>query len=137
VNVELLLQELDRAGYRGPSASSATTSKATPRQISAVRSPLGDVSSPHPSLLLPMNLNPTISAGRAFVCAAALIATATLIAAPIDEVYKLGPDSQVQPGVPTGAVTPWEQLPSQAYPGTLHDFCVYVPARSRRASPRP
>ena len=76
-----------------------------------------------------MNLNPTISAGRAFVCAAALIATATLIAAPIDEVYKLGPDSQVQPGVPTGTVTPWEQLPSQAYPGTQHTYWVYVPAQ--------
>jgi enterochelin esterase family protein len=35
----------------------------------------------------------------------------------------------VQPGVPRGTVTPWEQLPSQAYPGTLHDFCVYVPAQ--------
>jgi enterochelin esterase family protein len=82
-----------------------------------------------------MNLNPTISAARAFVCAAALIATATLSAAPIDEVYKLGPDSQVQPGVPTGAVTPWEQLPSQAYPGTLHDFCVYVPAQYKAGQP--
>jgi enterochelin esterase family protein len=26
-------------------------------------------------------------------------------------------------------VTDWEKLPSQAYPGTLHDFCVYVPAQ--------
>ena len=53
----------------------------------------------------------------------------------IDEVYKLGPDSQVQPGVPTGTVTPWEQLPSQAYPGTLHDFCVYVPAQYKAGQP--
>jgi enterochelin esterase family protein len=31
--------------------------------------------------------------------------------------------------VPRGTVTDWEKLPSQAYPGTLHDFCVYVPAQ--------
>jgi enterochelin esterase family protein len=48
---------------------------------------------------------------------------------PLNQVYQLGPDSMVQPGVPRGTVTPWEQLPSQAYPGTLHDFCVYVPAQ--------
>jgi len=47
----------------------------------------------------------------------------------LNQVYQLGPDSMVQPGVPQGTVTPWEQLPSLAYPGTLHDFCVYVPAQ--------
>lgn len=47
----------------------------------------------------------------------------------IGDVYLLGPDSEVHAGVPQGKVTGWEQLPSQAYPGTLHDFCVYVPAQ--------
>jgi enterochelin esterase family protein len=50
-------------------------------------------------------------------------------AAPADDVYVLGPDSEAHPGVPQGKVTAWEKLPSQAYPGTLHDFCVYVPAQ--------
>ncbi|MCX6953692.1 MAG: alpha/beta hydrolase-fold protein [Verrucomicrobia bacterium] len=56
-------------------------------------------------------------------------------AAPLDDVYKLGPDSQVQPGVPQGRVTEWTKLPSEAYPGTLHDYCVYVPAQYDPATP--
>jgi enterochelin esterase family protein len=49
--------------------------------------------------------------------------------------YHLGPDSEPQPGVPQGTVTAWEKLPSQAYPGTLHDFCVYVPAQYDAKTP--
>ncbi|MEO7413452.1 MAG: alpha/beta hydrolase-fold protein, partial [Opitutaceae bacterium] len=60
---------------------------------------------------------------------------ASTSAAPTDDVYKLGPDSAPQPGVPQGKVTEWEKLPSQAYPGTLHDFCVYVPAQYDPAKP--
>ena len=56
-------------------------------------------------------------------------------AAPTDDVYKLGPDSTQQPGVPQGKMTEWSQLPSQAYPGTLHDYCVYVPAQYDSAKP--
>lgn len=63
-----------------------------------------------------------------FLLAAGLIA-GPAGAAPTDEVYLLGPDSEAHPGVPQGKVTEWEQLTSQAYPGTLHDFCVYVPAQ--------
>jgi predicted alpha/beta superfamily hydrolase len=48
---------------------------------------------------------------------------------PADDLYTLGPDSEPHAGVPQGTVTPWVMLPSQAYPGTLHDFCVYVPAQ--------
>jgi enterochelin esterase family protein len=59
----------------------------------------------------------------------AALAPALRAADPLNDVYLLGPDSAPQPGVPQGTVTPWEQLPSQAYPGTLHDFCVYVPAQ--------
>jgi enterochelin esterase-like enzyme len=61
--------------------------------------------------------------------AAAALLAAAVCAAPTDDVYKLGPDSLVQPGVPQGTVTAWTQLPSEAYPGTLHDYCVYVPAQ--------
>ena len=66
---------------------------------------------------------------------AALFGTLPLGAAPVDDAYKLGPDSQAQEGVPQGKVTDWEKLPSQAYPGTLHDFCVYVPAQYDPAKP--
>jgi predicted alpha/beta superfamily hydrolase len=55
-------------------------------------------------------------------------------AATINDVYLLGPDSAAQPGVPQGKVTAWETLPSEAYPGTLHDFCVYVPAQYNPAA---
>lgn len=56
-------------------------------------------------------------------------------AAPTDDVYKLGPDSLTQAGVPLGRVSAWTRLPSEAYPGTLHDYCVYVPAQYDRAKP--
>jgi predicted alpha/beta superfamily hydrolase len=62
--------------------------------------------------------------------------SAVFAAAPtINDVYLLGPDSDERPDVPQGAVTAWEQLPSEAYPGTLHDFCVYVPAQYSAATP--
>jgi enterochelin esterase family protein len=63
------------------------------------------------------------------------ILTAAVIAAPTDDVYRLGPDSEQQPGVPQGKVSEWMQLPSEAYPGTLHDYCVYVPAQYDAAKP--
>jgi enterochelin esterase family protein len=56
-------------------------------------------------------------------------------AATISDVYLLGPDSVAHPGVPHGKLTDWERLPSKAYPGTLHDFCVYVPAQYDPAAP--
>jgi enterochelin esterase family protein len=58
-----------------------------------------------------------------------------VLAAPTDDVYRLGPDSEPQPAVPQGKVTEWAQLPSEAYPGTLHDYCVYVPAQYDLAKP--
>ena len=72
-----------------------------------------------------------LTARRASASSLAFFALAlgALRAAPTDDVYKLGPDSLPQPGVPQGKVTDWAQLPSQAYPGTLHDYCVYVPAQ--------
>lgn len=59
-----------------------------------------------------------------------LVFTAIATAAPQDEQYVLGPDSQVQAGVPQGKVT---QMPawtnSKIYPGTTRDWWVYVPAQ--------
>jgi enterochelin esterase-like enzyme len=62
-------------------------------------------------------------------CALFAFVVAAASAAPTDDVYKLGPDSEPHPGVPSGKVTEWAKLPSEAYPGTLHDYCVYVPAQ--------
>ena len=67
----------------------------------------------------------------------ALLALAVLSAsaAPLDDLYKHSPDSLPQPGVPQGKVSEWRKLPSEAYPGTLHDYCVYVPAQYDAAKP--
>jgi len=84
-------------------------------------------------------MTPTMKrALRAFLsCAVVLLVLAAgrPAAAQTDALYHLGPDSVPQPGVPQGTVTAWEKLPSQAYPGTLHDFCVYVPAQYDKATP--
>jgi enterochelin esterase-like enzyme len=56
-------------------------------------------------------------------------------ASPNDLIYVLGPDSAPQPGVPQGKVGEWEKLPSNVFPGTLHDFCIYVPAQYDPAKP--
>lgn len=74
--------------------------------------------------------------GRAILAALAL-ALASGSAAPAvagDEVYKLGPDSQVQTDVPEGKVTTsvWE---SQVFPGTTRRYSVYVPAQYDGSQP--
>ena len=48
-------------------------------------------------------------------------------AAAIDD-YTLGPDSQVQAGVPKGEVTKYSWT-SQIFPGTVRDYWIYVPAQ--------
>ncbi|MDB6005876.1 MAG: esterase, partial [Prosthecobacter sp.] len=57
-------------------------------------------------------------------------------AAPQDDQYVLGPDSQVKEGVPQGKVT---QMPawanSKIYPGTTRDWWVYVPAQYKAETP--
>ena len=51
-----------------------------------------------------------------------------------DEVYKLGPDSQRQEGVPQGKVTEhvWK---SEIFPGTIRRYWTYVPAQYDGSSP--
>jgi sugar lactone lactonase YvrE/predicted esterase len=51
--------------------------------------------------------------------------------------YPLGPDSQPQPGVPKGAVTKYKLPPGRFYPGTPHNYAIYVPARYTPAKPAP
>src|SRR5258705_10808271 len=43
--------------------------------------------------------------------------------------YSLGPDSQPQDGVPKGTVTKHVLAAGVFYPGTPHDYAVYVPAQ--------
>ena len=43
--------------------------------------------------------------------------------------YSLGPDSQPQDGVPKGTVTKHVLAAGRFYPGTPHDYSVYVPAQ--------
>ena len=54
-------------------------------------------------------------------------------AAAIDD-YTLGPDSQVQPGVPKGEVTK-HSWTSQIFPGTVRDYWVYVPKQYDATKP--
>ena len=54
---------------------------------------------------------------------------------PVD--YSLGPDSQTQPGVPTGSVTKHVLPPGRLFPGTPHNYQVYVPAQYDRSRPIP
>ena len=46
-----------------------------------------------------------------------------------DTLYRLGPDSLEQPGVPKGEIRGPFTLPSMAYPGTQHTYWVYVPSQ--------
>jgi len=65
---------------------------------------------------------------------ALLLLTAPLLTA---QTYPLGPDSQPQPGVPAGAVTKYVLPPGRFYPGTPHNYSVYVPAQYDPAKPTP
>jgi sugar lactone lactonase YvrE/enterochelin esterase-like enzyme len=49
----------------------------------------------------------------------------------------LGPDSQVQPGIPTGDVIKSEFDQSKVYPGTWREYWVYIPKQLDRAKPAP
>ena len=52
-----------------------------------------------------------------------------------DALYRLGPDSLEQEGVPKGDIRGPFTLPSAAYPGTQHTYWVYVPAQYTPAEP--
>ena len=48
-----------------------------------------------------------------------------------------GPDSQVQPGTPTGDVIKAEFDQSKVFPGTWREYWVYIPKQLDRAKPAP
>ena len=61
--------------------------------------------------------------------------SASLSAAPLDDVYKLGPDSMYQPGVPKGKIVGPTTLPSKVFPNTTRNYWVYVPAQYDAQTP--
>lgn len=71
--------------------------------------------------------------GTALLSVALLASSAH--AAPTDDVYLLGPDSQPQEGVPQGKVIGPLTLASQVFPDTTRHYWVYVPAQYDPAKP--
>lgn len=61
--------------------------------------------------------------------AVAVLAAPVLRAASTDDVYRLGPDSAPQDGVPTGQVIGPLTLASQVFTNTTRHYWVYVPAQ--------
>lgn len=51
--------------------------------------------------------------------------------------YELGPDSQPKENVPKGVVTRYTLAPGKYFPGTPHNYSVYVPAKYDAAKPAP
>jgi enterochelin esterase family protein len=73
---------------------------------------------------------------RVMMVSVLLACASVLMAAPLDDVYKLGPDSQVQEGVPQGKVIGPLTLESKSvYPGTTRNYWIYVPAQYEKDKP--
>ncbi|MBI1357563.1 MAG: gluconolactonase [Acidobacteria bacterium] len=63
------------------------------------------------------------------------ITLALLLAAPLwAQTYQIGPDSKRKPGVPEGKLEHFEWT-SKAYPGTVRDVWIYVPAQYDGSKP--
>lgn len=54
-----------------------------------------------------------------------------------DADYKLGPDSQLQPGVPKGELKTFTFSGSKIFPGTTREWSLYVPAQYDRDTAKP
>lgn len=67
------------------------------------------------------------------LCAAVLLACAPVAHSADD--YKLGADSQPQPGTPAGTTEKFTFKSSQIFPGTERDYWVYVPKQYDPAKP--
>ncbi|HEX5444703.1 MAG TPA: alpha/beta hydrolase-fold protein [Pirellulales bacterium] len=68
------------------------------------------------------------------VAAAVLLLIAAASARGADD-YRLGPDSQRQPGVPQGKVTPHRWKNSKVFEGTERNYWIYVPAQFKPTEP--
>ena len=66
------------------------------------------------------------------------LATAMVFAAALwGQSYELGADSQPQGGIPKGVVTRHTLAPGRFYPGTPHNYSLYVPAQYSASRPSP
>ena len=63
------------------------------------------------------------------------LAASAVMAAPQDDQYVLGPDSQVKPDVPHGKIEQRKWDNCKAFPGTTRDWWIYVPAQYDAAKP--
>ncbi len=77
---------------------------------------------------------------RGLIAACAVLCFVFLVAgpafaAPTDEVYLLGPDSQPHDGVPRGKVLGPLTLASQVFTNTTRHYWIYVPAQYERDKP--
>jgi enterochelin esterase-like enzyme len=66
---------------------------------------------------------------------AALVRGPEIVAAPTDDVYVLGPDSEPHPGVPQGKIIGPQTLASKVFTNTTRHYWVYVPAQYDPAKP--
>ncbi len=64
-----------------------------------------------------------------------LVIVATALAAPTDDVYRLGPDSEPHEGVPQGRIIGPLTLASNVYPESTRNYWIYVPAQYDAAKP--
>src|SRR5580658_2672819 len=101
-----------------------------PMMIASKESAMGVLSHPISGILLPKVMRTFVLA----VIGSALIGATVLMLA---QNYTLGPDSLPRPGVPKGSVTKYKLPPGKFYPGTPHDYSVYVPAQYDAAKPTP
>jgi enterochelin esterase-like enzyme len=73
--------------------------------------------------------NRFLGIGRIWLFLSAICAAPLAPAAPTDDVYLLGPDSQPHDGVPKGKVVGPLTLASQVFTNTTRHYWVYVPAQ--------
>src|SRR4051794_18326009 len=71
----------------------------------------------------------------ALLLSVVLLTLLSLHAVAQDEQYKLGPDSQLQEGVPKGTVTKLSFEASKIFPATMRDYWVYVPGQYKPDGP--
>src|SRR6185295_4640187 len=83
------------------------------------------------------SLMKTLTAAGCFAIAVAVWlaapATPAIVQVPVSSLtpvdYSLGPDSQPQPGVPKGTLSRHTLAPGKFFPGTPHNYQLYVPAQ--------
>jgi enterochelin esterase-like enzyme len=71
----------------------------------------------------------------ALILGAACLVVLSAAAAPLDEVYQLGPDSQAHEGVPQGKIIGPLTLASQVFTNTTRHYWIYVPAQYDSTTP--